>query len=184
MNTVLKIIFDLRLNMRCEVFSDYYLLLYSIYNFYIIILHKSVSNLIIFSLTKSLKHCLTQRKKLSFIERCLLFEFVPDFMFQEAFLTTYRTLVTPMELINKLLYRYNKFILLSDMRQRAAKNAFALLVRVVDDMWYVFTNVYCLSINTLFNSINKCLDFLLFNRLFINSKLVFQCFPPNRCVFL
>ncbi|CAG2108462.1 unnamed protein product [Medioppia subpectinata] len=55
-------------------------------------------------------------------------------MFQEAFLTTYRTLLTPMELIDKLLYRYNKFILLSDMRQRAARNAFALLVRVVDDM--------------------------------------------------
>ncbi|CAG2169956.1 unnamed protein product [Oppiella nova] len=57
-----------------------------------------------------------------------------DFMFQEAFLTTYRTLLTPMELIDKLLYRYNKFILLSDMRQRAARNAFALLVRVVDDI--------------------------------------------------
>lgn len=63
-------------------------------------------------------------------------------MFQEAFLTTYRTLLTPMELINKLLYRYNKFILLSDLRQRAAKNAFALLVRVVDDMWYDFSHKF------------------------------------------
>lgn len=57
-----------------------------------------------------------------------------DFIYQEAFLTTYRTFITPIELIHKLLYRYNKFIHMSDMRQRAARNAFALLVRVVDDL--------------------------------------------------
>ncbi|RWS12285.1 rap guanine nucleotide exchange factor 1-like protein [Dinothrombium tinctorium] len=57
-----------------------------------------------------------------------------DFLFQEAFITTYRTILTPQELIDKLLYRYNKFIHVSDKRQRAAKNAFALLVRVVNDL--------------------------------------------------
>lgn len=57
-----------------------------------------------------------------------------DFLYQEAFLTTYRTFIPPSELIKKLLYRYNKFIHMSDMRQRAARNAFALLVRVVDDL--------------------------------------------------
>uniref|UniRef100_T1J7M1 CRK SH3-binding GNRP n=1 Tax=Strigamia maritima TaxID=126957 RepID=T1J7M1_STRMM len=58
-----------------------------------------------------------------------------DFMYQEAFLTTYRTFITPLELVKKLLYRYNKFSITSDMtRQRAARNAFSLLVRVVDDI--------------------------------------------------
>ncbi|GFY74888.1 rap guanine nucleotide exchange factor 1 [Trichonephila inaurata madagascariensis] len=57
-----------------------------------------------------------------------------DFLYQEAFLTTYRTFISPHDLICKLLYRYNKFIHVSDMRQRAARNSFALLVRVVDDL--------------------------------------------------
>ncbi|GIY77806.1 rap guanine nucleotide exchange factor 1 [Caerostris darwini] len=57
-----------------------------------------------------------------------------DFFYQEAFLTTYRTFISPHDLICKLLYRYNKFIHVSDMRQRAARNSFALLVRVVDDL--------------------------------------------------
>ena len=57
-----------------------------------------------------------------------------DFLFQEAFLTTYRTFINPLELINKLIYRYNKFTNYTDSKQRAAKNSFALLVRVVDDL--------------------------------------------------
>ncbi|XP_053200504.1 probable serine/threonine-protein kinase DDB_G0282963 isoform X2 [Panonychus citri] len=57
-----------------------------------------------------------------------------DFLFQEAFLTTYRTFINPMELINKLIYRHNKFTNCTDSKQRAAKNSFALLVRVVDDL--------------------------------------------------
>ncbi|RWS27410.1 rap guanine nucleotide exchange factor 1-like protein [Leptotrombidium deliense] len=57
-----------------------------------------------------------------------------DFLFQEAFISTYRTILSPMALIEKLLYRYNKFIHVSDNRQKAAKGAFALLVRVVDDL--------------------------------------------------
>lgn len=58
-----------------------------------------------------------------------------DFMYQEAFLTTFRTFITPIELVKKLVYRYNKFNIISDMlKQRAARNAFALLVRVVDDL--------------------------------------------------
>ena len=58
-----------------------------------------------------------------------------DFLFQEAFLTTYRTFINPMELINKLIYRHKKFTNCTDSKQRAAKNSFALLVRVVDDLW-------------------------------------------------
>lgn len=62
------------------------------------------------------------------------FFFCADFLFQEAFLTTYRTFVTPTELIHKLMYRYNKFIGQVELGQRPARNAFALLVRVVDDL--------------------------------------------------
>lgn len=58
-----------------------------------------------------------------------------DFLFQEAFLTTYRTFITPKALIDKLLYRYNKFLQVKDTRQKIAINAFALMVRVVDDLW-------------------------------------------------
>jgi hypothetical protein len=32
-----------------------------------------------------------------------------NFLFQEAFLTTYRTIIEPIELCNKLIYRYRKF---------------------------------------------------------------------------
>lgn len=58
-----------------------------------------------------------------------------DFLYQEAFLTTYRTFISPNELVNKLLKRYNKFVSSPDVeRQKAARNAFSLLVRVVDDL--------------------------------------------------
>ncbi|XP_050688271.1 guanine nucleotide-releasing factor 2-like isoform X12 [Eriocheir sinensis] len=58
-----------------------------------------------------------------------------DLPYQEAFLTTYRTFISPDELVDKLLKRYNKFISNPDIeKQKAARNAFALLVRVVDDL--------------------------------------------------
>lgn len=56
-------------------------------------------------------------------------------MYQEAFLTTYRTFISPDDLVHKLLKRYNRFVSSPDTeRQRAAKNAFSLLVRLVDDL--------------------------------------------------
>lgn len=57
-----------------------------------------------------------------------------EYFYQEAFLTTYKTFVSPMDLVNKLIYRYNKFIQFSDARQKYARWAFSLLVRVVDDL--------------------------------------------------
>ncbi|KAG1714351.1 Rap guanine nucleotide exchange factor 1 [Nymphon striatum] len=58
-----------------------------------------------------------------------------DLIYEEAFLATYRTFISTKELVEKLLYRYNKFINMSEIQQqRAARNAFSLLVRVVDDM--------------------------------------------------
>ena len=59
----------------------------------------------------------------------------PDFLFQEAFLATYRTFMTPKELIDKLLFRYNKFSDGRDCDQKAARNAFSLMVRIVDELW-------------------------------------------------
>ncbi|CAH1785884.1 unnamed protein product [Owenia fusiformis] len=70
-----------------------------------------------------------------------------DFMYQEAFLTTYRTMLTPKELIDKIMYRYNKFNPHSDDRKkRLARNAFSLLVRVVDELCCELDNVI---VNTL-----------------------------------
>jgi len=58
-----------------------------------------------------------------------------DFVYQEAFLTTYRTFLSAEALVTRLLHRYHAFRLSAEpVRQRAAKNAFSLLVRVVDDL--------------------------------------------------
>ncbi|XP_034947933.1 guanine nucleotide-releasing factor 2 isoform X2 [Chelonus insularis] len=58
-----------------------------------------------------------------------------DFLYQEAFLTTYRTFMSPLELIQKLHKRHQRFSCSGDMiKQRAAREAFSLLVRVVSDL--------------------------------------------------
>uniref|UniRef100_A0A1B6CP57 CRK SH3-binding GNRP n=1 Tax=Clastoptera arizonana TaxID=38151 RepID=A0A1B6CP57_9HEMI len=58
-----------------------------------------------------------------------------DFLYQEAFLTTYRTFLSPLELIEKLCQRHERFSCASDpAKQRAAREAFSLLVRVVSDL--------------------------------------------------
>ncbi|XP_043103124.1 rap guanine nucleotide exchange factor 1 isoform X4 [Puntigrus tetrazona] len=59
-------------------------------------------------------------------------------LYCEAFLTTYRTFLTPEDLIKKLRYRYTRFSLSSDViKQRASKNTFFVLVRVVDELCLV-----------------------------------------------
>nr|XP_033323208.1 guanine nucleotide-releasing factor 2-like isoform X10 [Megalopta genalis] len=58
-----------------------------------------------------------------------------DFLYQEAFLTTYRTFMQPLELIRKLHRRHQLFSCSADViEQRAAREAFSLLVRVVSDL--------------------------------------------------
>ncbi|XP_075226685.1 C3G guanyl-nucleotide exchange factor isoform X2 [Lycorma delicatula] len=58
-----------------------------------------------------------------------------DFLYQEAFLTTYRTFLSPLDCIEKLCRRHEKFSSSSDsVKQRAAREAFSLLVRVVSDL--------------------------------------------------
>lgn len=62
---------------------------------------------------------------------CLL----ADFLYQEAFLTTYRTFLSPLELIQKLCYRHQRFHCSAEVaKQRASKESFSLLVRVVSDL--------------------------------------------------
>jgi Rap guanine nucleotide exchange factor 1 len=56
-------------------------------------------------------------------------------VFGEAFLLTFRTFISPAELIEKLIHRYNFFNNQNnDLKKRAAKEAFSLLVRVVNDL--------------------------------------------------
>ncbi|XP_071155196.1 rap guanine nucleotide exchange factor 1-like isoform X4 [Mytilus edulis] len=57
-----------------------------------------------------------------------------DFLFQEAFLTTYRTFITPTELMDKLLYRFQKFHHAPDKKKKVAGNGFALLIRIIDEV--------------------------------------------------
>ncbi|XP_056115699.1 rap guanine nucleotide exchange factor 1 isoform X2 [Rhinichthys klamathensis goyatoka] len=59
-------------------------------------------------------------------------------LYCEAFLTTYRTFLTPEDLIKKLRYRFTRFSLSSDIiKQRSSKNTFFVLVRVVDELCLV-----------------------------------------------
>ncbi|XP_052419503.1 rap guanine nucleotide exchange factor 1 isoform X2 [Carassius gibelio] len=59
-------------------------------------------------------------------------------LYCEAFLTTYRTFLAPEDLIKKLRYRFTRFSLSSDIiKQRASKNTFFMLVRVVDELCLV-----------------------------------------------
>ncbi|XP_012945561.1 rap guanine nucleotide exchange factor 1 [Aplysia californica] len=57
-----------------------------------------------------------------------------EFMFQEAFLTTYRMFISPKALMEKLLYRFHKFQHAVDHKKKLAHNAFSLLIRVVDEL--------------------------------------------------
>lgn len=61
-----------------------------------------------------------------------------DFVFTafgEAFITTFRTFITPIDLIEKLVHRYTLFCCqISEQKQKSAKESFSLLVRVVNDL--------------------------------------------------
>ncbi|KAI0209274.1 Rap guanine nucleotide exchange factor 1 [Lamellibrachia satsuma] len=58
-----------------------------------------------------------------------------DFMFQEAFLTTYRTFITPRLLLQKLLYRYNRFSRINDpIKKKLSRNAFSFVIRMLDEL--------------------------------------------------
>ncbi|XP_026052656.1 rap guanine nucleotide exchange factor 1-like isoform X1 [Carassius auratus] len=59
-------------------------------------------------------------------------------LYCEAFLTTYRTFISPEDLIKKLHYRYTRFCHSPDtFRKRVSKNTFFVLVRVVDELCLV-----------------------------------------------
>uniref|UniRef100_A0A0A9Z173 CRK SH3-binding GNRP n=2 Tax=Lygus hesperus TaxID=30085 RepID=A0A0A9Z173_LYGHE len=58
-----------------------------------------------------------------------------DILYQEAFLTTYRTFLSPLELVQKLCARQQRFSgNIDPAKQRAAREAFSLLVRAVSDL--------------------------------------------------
>ncbi|XP_055898157.1 rap guanine nucleotide exchange factor 1-like isoform X3 [Biomphalaria glabrata] len=57
-----------------------------------------------------------------------------EFMYQEAFLTTYRMFISPKALMEKLLYRFHKFHHSADSKKKLAHNSFSLLIRVVDEL--------------------------------------------------
>ncbi|CAF0731973.1 unnamed protein product [Rotaria sp. Silwood1] len=56
-----------------------------------------------------------------------------DFVYQEAFLTTYRTFVSPSDLVDKLIQRYI-FFSQFEPKKRIARYAFSLLIRVIDEI--------------------------------------------------
>lgn len=55
-----------------------------------------------------------------------------DFVFSEAFITTYRAYLTPDQLISRLIYREHRMT--EKQHKRASHNAFLLLLRVIDDL--------------------------------------------------
>ncbi|CAF0854921.1 unnamed protein product [Rotaria sp. Silwood1] len=56
-----------------------------------------------------------------------------DFLYQEAFLTTYRTFVSPSDLVEKLIQRYTYFDQFEN-KKKIARYAFSLLIRVIDEI--------------------------------------------------
>ncbi|CAF5225855.1 unnamed protein product, partial [Rotaria magnacalcarata] len=55
------------------------------------------------------------------------------FVYQEAFLTTYRTFVSPSDLVDKLIQRYI-FFSQFETKKRIARYAFSLLMRLIDEI--------------------------------------------------
>ncbi|CAF0911842.1 unnamed protein product [Didymodactylos carnosus] len=56
-----------------------------------------------------------------------------DFIYQEAFLTTYRTFVKPQKLVEKLIQRYT-FFFKCEAKKKIARYAISLLIRVIDEI--------------------------------------------------
>ncbi|CAB1318894.1 unnamed protein product, partial [Coregonus sp. 'balchen'] len=58
-------------------------------------------------------------------------------LYCEVFLTTYRTFISPEDLIKKLHYRYPFLVASNTFKKRVSKNTFFVLVRVVDELCLV-----------------------------------------------
>ncbi len=72
---------------------------------------------------------------LNYVHKKIYLIHFSDFYFQEAFLTTYRTFIKPIQLVEKLIDRFHRFDTPSDtVRQRVARESFSLLVRVIGDL--------------------------------------------------
>ncbi|CAF1172681.1 unnamed protein product [Adineta ricciae] len=56
-----------------------------------------------------------------------------DFLYQETFLTTYRTFISPSDLVDKLIQRYTFFSQFQS-KKKVARHAFSLLIRVIDEI--------------------------------------------------
>ncbi|KAK7580503.1 hypothetical protein V9T40_001132 [Parthenolecanium corni] len=70
-----------------------------------------------------------------------------DFLYQEAFLTTYRTFISPSQLVEKLIERYRRFDTPCDsVRQRVARESFSLLVRVIGDLTIMDLREYLIKL--------------------------------------
>lgn len=54
--------------------------------------------------------------------------------FGEAFLTTFRTFIAPLDLIKKLVFRHTTFSCRPQDMKKYETEAFSLLVRVVNDL--------------------------------------------------
>jgi Rap guanine nucleotide exchange factor 1 len=84
-----------------------------------------------------------------------------DFLYQEAFLTTYRTFITPSELIDKLIERYT-FFSQFEAKKKLARYAFSLLIRVIDEIEYeifrIFIRLFFSSSNELSENLMKKLS--------------------------
>ncbi|CAF3424007.1 unnamed protein product [Rotaria socialis] len=69
-----------------------------------------------------------------------------DFVYQEAFLTTYRTFVSPSDLVDKLVQRY-MFFSQFETKKRIARYAFSLLMRLIDEIDNELTETLMKSIS-------------------------------------
>lgn len=89
-----------------------------------------VFNVYLFSLMFIIINLFILLRKCTNVYLCICFV-----AFGEAFITTFRTFITPLDLIEKLTHRYSILCCqMSEIKQKAAKESFSLLVRVVNDL--------------------------------------------------
>uniref|UniRef100_A0A0N5APS1 Ras-GEF domain-containing protein n=1 Tax=Syphacia muris TaxID=451379 RepID=A0A0N5APS1_9BILA len=90
-------------------------------------------------------------------------------LYQEAFLTTYRTFISSYHLIQKLIKRYNYMIRLDDVTAiKVARQCFSALVRIVDDLCCVEMS------KDLISTVNKFSYSLVQNESYTFAKLLRQ----------
>ncbi|CAF1195778.1 unnamed protein product [Adineta ricciae] len=101
-----------------------------------------------------------------------------DFVYQEAFLTTYRTFVSPSDLVEKLIQRYT-FFSQFETKKKISRYAFSLLIRVIDEIDNELTEDLMESLSNFVTNLIRQGELQLGKLLRRKSLERFTRFPPS-----